>query len=528
MDLASQLLVCLAVAAGCAGITRRIPLPLPLVQTVAGAALAWPLGMNLPLDPHAFLLLLIPPLLYLDGARIPKRAFRENRKAIMMMAFGLVVLTVLSVGMLIDYLVEPIPRPVAFAIAAALSPTDAVAVAGMTGRVVVPPRLMTILQGEALFNDASGLVSMRVAVAAMLTGAFSWAHAIGSFFFVAIGGVAVGIAMTWLFVRALRLLLGTAEGDTGPRILMMLVFPYAAYLAAEHFELSGILAAVAAGMVSVRFQVVDHGHRATRLQSAAVNHAIETALNGLVFVLLGLQLPTIGMQVDAIARDAALSHLQLAGTVAAIIGALVAVRFAWVWVSLHIALRRARQHGDVLPPRRGPALRLVAATALAGVRGAVTLAAALTLPLTMDDGSKFPAREVAIFLCAVVIVVWLIAASLGLPILLRNVQLPDDHTGDEHLRIRSALARAAIAELEQQPPSVAVDQLLERYRARLIDPTDSTDRPQLERELRLVGMAAERTALRDLFAAKQIGEEMHYRITHELDLIEEAISPPPH
>jgi Na+/H+ antiporter len=518
MDLASQLLVCVTVAAGCAGITRRVPLPLPLVQTVAGAALAWPFGMHLPLDPHAFLLLLIPPLLYLDGARIPKAGLRENRRAILMMAFGLVVLTVLSVGLLIDYLIEPIPRPVAFAIAAALSPTDAVAVAGMTGRVTVPPRLMTILQGEALFNDASGLVSMRVAVAAMLTGAFSWAHALGSFVGVAIGGVAIGIAMTWLFVRALRLLLGTAEGDAGPRVLMMLVFPYAAYLAAEHFHLSGILAAVAAGMVSTRFNVVDRGHRATRLQSAAVNHMVETALNGLVFVLLGLQLPTIVGQVDAIAKDAALRPAELAGAIAVILGALVAVRFAWVWLSFQLALHR----GNLA---RRPSLRVVTATAVAGVRGAVTLAAALTLPLTMPDGSKFPAREVAIFLCAVVIVVWLVGASVSLPFLLRTVKLPEDNAEADHLRIRARLAEAAIAELEQQPPCPAADHILEMYRARRIDPDEPGDRPTLMRELRLIGIAAERTALRQMFIARDLDEEMHRRITHELDLIEEAIAP---
>ncbi|HET9624789.1 MAG TPA: Na+/H+ antiporter [Kofleriaceae bacterium] len=523
MDLASQLLVCLAVAAGCAGVTRRVPAPLPLVQTVAGAALAWPLGMHLPLEPHAFLLLLIPPLLYLDGARIPKEGLRNDRRPILMMAFGLVVLTVLSVGLLIDYLVAPIPRPVAFAIAAALSPTDAVAVAGMVGRARVPPRLMTILQGEALFNDASGLVSMRVAVAAMLTGAFSWPSAIASFGVVAIGGVAVGVAMTWLFVRALRLLLGTAEGDTGPRILMMLVFPYAAYLAAEHLHLSGILAAAAAGMVSTRFNVVDRGHRATRLQSAAVNHMVETALNGLVFVLLGLQLPTIVGEVDAIARDAALSPGQLAATIGAILAALVAVRFAWVWISLQLALRRGRVLGAT---PRGPTLRLIAATAVAGVRGAVSLAAALTLPLTMADGSKFPAREVAIFLCAAVIVVWLIGASVGLPILLRTVKLPDDTAEADHLRTRARLAEAAIAELEHQPPSVAADHVLELYRARLIDPDEPGDRPTLERELRLLAIASERRALRALFAAREIDEAMHQRITHELDLIEEALARP--
>lgn len=217
MDLATQLLVCLTTAGVCAGVVRWAPLPLPVVQTLAGALLAWPLGMHLELDPHAFLLVLIPPLLYIDGWRIPKVEFRRNRTTILMMAFGLVAITVLGVGALASWLVPAIPLPVAFAIAAALSPTDAVAVAGMTGRVAVPPRLMTILQGEALFNDASGLVAMRVAVAAMLTGAFSWAHALGSFAIVAAGGVAVGVALAWLFVRFMRIVLGHAEGDAGPR-----------------------------------------------------------------------------------------------------------------------------------------------------------------------------------------------------------------------------------------------------------------------------------------------------------------------
>ncbi|HEY1547144.1 MAG TPA: cation:proton antiporter, partial [Kofleriaceae bacterium] len=180
MDLATQLLLCLTVVAVCAGIVRWVRLPLPVLQTLAGAILAWPIGVHFELDPHAFLLVLIPPLLYIDAWRMPKSDLRANRATILLMAFGLVVITVLIVGVLADYLVPGVPLPVAFAIAAALSPTDAVAVAGITGRVAVPHRLMIILQGEALFNDASGLVAMRVAVVAMLTGAFSWAHAAGS------------------------------------------------------------------------------------------------------------------------------------------------------------------------------------------------------------------------------------------------------------------------------------------------------------------------------------------------------------
>ena len=419
MDLAAQLLVCLTAAGLCAGVVRRVPLPLPLVQTVAGTLLAWPLGMDLELDPHAFLLVMIPPLLFIDAWRIPKRDFRRSRAKILLMAFGLVAITVLGVGLLIDWLVPAIPLPVAFAIAAALSPTDAVAVAGMTGRVRVPPRLMTILQGEALFNDAAGLVAMRVAVGAMLTGAFSWGHAVGSFVLVAAGGVAVGVALTWLFARLLKVVLGSRdESEAGARILLLLVLPYAAYLAADHLGLSGIVAAAAGGMVANRFAIIDPHHRATRLQGVAAFHMIELALNGLVFVLLGLQLPLIVREWPTIALDAQLTHAELAADVALVIGALLAIRFAWVWVSLKLTIYRQRARGDVPV---APPLRLMVAMAVAGVRGAVSLAAALTLPLTLTDGSRFPAREVAIFVCAIVIVVWLVGASVGLPLLLRSV-----------------------------------------------------------------------------------------------------------
>ena len=524
MDLATQLLVCLTTAGVCAGVVRWAPLPLPVVQTLAGALLAWPLGMHLELDPHAFLLVLIPPLLYIDGWRIPKVEFRRNRTTILMMAFGLVAITVLGVGALASWLVPAIPLPVAFAIAAALSPTDAVAVAGMTGRVAVPPRFMTILQGEALFNDASGLVAMRVAVAAMLTGAFSWAHALGSFAIVAAGGVAIGVALAWLFVRFMRIVLGHAEGDAGPRILLLIIFPYAAYLAAEHLGLSGILAAVAAGMVANRFEVIDRSHRTTRLQGIAVLHMTEGALNGLVFVLLGLQLPTIVKEVDSIAADAHLSHAGLGAAIGAVIGALAAIRFAWVWVSFQLTLRRARARGAAA---QAPSLRLVAATALAGVRGAVTLAAALTLPLTLPDGTRFPAREVAIFVCAVVIVVWLVAASAGLPLLLRTVQLPPSDDAEEHGRVRARLAEAAIVALEREPPSAAVEHVVELYRARLGDPS-APDRPDVERSLRLAAIAAERAQLRELARRHEVGEDVFRQCLRELDLVEEALAPPPH
>jgi Na+/H+ antiporter len=524
VDLASEILVCLTVAALCAGAVRLVALPLPLVQTIAGVLLAWPLGMTLELDPHAFLLLLIPPLLFIDGLRIPKREFRQHRRTILMMAFGLVLLTVLVVGLLIDWLVPAIPRPVAFAVAAALSPTDAVAVAGMTGGVMVPPRLMTILQGEALFNDASGLVSMRVAVAAMVTGAFSWGSALASFVLVAAGGVAVGIALAWLFVRLLRLVFGSAdESAAAPRILFLLMFPYAAYLAAEEFHLSGILAAVAAGMSANRFELVDPNHRATRMQGGAVLHMHEIALNGLVFVLLGLQLPRIAAEAPTIAREAELSASAFAIDIALVFGALLAIRLAWVWVSLHVTMRRVRSQGR---PTFTPSWRLMLATAVAGVRGAVTLAAALTLPLTIADGSRFPAREVAILVCAAVIVVWLVVASASLPVLFRGVTLPPEDT-DTTSRLRARLATAAIEAIEkardeQDVPDATAELVLEAYRARLLD--DAVHDPAVHNSLLAIGVAAERSLLLELKAKSEISEIDFQHHEHQLDLVEEALS----
>lgn len=501
MHLATQLLLCLTVAAVCAGLVRRIRLPLALVQTLAGVVLAWPIGVHLELEPHAFLALLIPPLLYIDARRVPKDELRRNRVIVAMLAIGLVASTEIGIGLLASWLVPAVPAAVAFAIAGALSTTDHVAVMGITGSAPVPPRLMAILQAEALFGDSAGLVSLRFAIAAMVTGVFSWPRAFGTFAFVSLGGIAVGIALAWLFVRLQRLVLGRAEGDVAPRILLLLIFPYAAYLAAEHLGVSGVLAAVAAGLVADRFELIDRGHRSTRLQGNVVMHMMEDALDGLVFVLLGLQLPMIVREVDAIARDAQLSHTGLAIAIAAVIAGLLAIRFAWVWIAFRIKLHSR------------PSLRLVAATALAGVRGAVTLAAALTLPVTLADGSRFPARELAIFVCAIAIVGWLVIASVGLPILLRGCELPDDSTSDE-TAVRTELARAAIAELERQPSSPAVDHVIELYRARL-----RPNEHDAERELRIAAIGAERARLHEL----GLDEATFARHLRELDLIEEAL-----
>jgi CPA1 family monovalent cation:H+ antiporter len=207
MDIVFTVLILLLAVSASGVVTRILPiaLPLPLVQIAIGALLAWPrLGLHVTFDPEIFMVLFIPPLLFADGWRIPKRELFMARRSILMLALGLVFMTVLAVGYFVHALVPSISLPVAFALAAVLSPTDAVALTGIVGKGRIPGRLMHILEGEALMNDASGLVALKFAIAAALTGVFSLRDASISFVIIAVGGLATGAAVSWLvsFVSA--------------------------------------------------------------------------------------------------------------------------------------------------------------------------------------------------------------------------------------------------------------------------------------------------------------------------------------
>ena len=278
------------VASGFLSRLLRSRLPLPLLQIGLGAGLSW-FGFDVAFEPHLFLLLFIPPLLFLDGWRIPKGAFFRDWKPILTLAIGLVVFTVVGMGWFIHWLVPIFPLAVAFALAAILSPTDPVAVGAMTANAPLPSRLQHILEGESLLNDATGLVCFTFAVAAAMTGTFSLAHASGSFVLVAGGGVLTGVAVTYLIGRANRRLVRHTGEDPSIQILVSLLMPFAAYLAAEHLHVSGILAAAVAGIAMHYGEMSGRPQAATRMQRTAVWDTVQTALNGIIFVLLGEQLP---------------------------------------------------------------------------------------------------------------------------------------------------------------------------------------------------------------------------------------------
>lgn len=231
-------------------IVRALPLavPTPLVQIALGAAIAVTTSHAVRLDPEIFFLLFVPPLLFLDGWRIPKEGLQRDKGMILQLALGLVFCTVLGMGWFIHWMIPSMPLAVAFALAAIVSPTDPVAVSAITERVPISRRVMHVLEGESLLNDASGLVCFRFAVAAAVTGTFSLPDAALTFVRLAVGGVAIGAGLTLAVMYAKSWISQRFGEESGSQVLISLLIPFAAYLLAEHFECSGILAAVAAGI----------------------------------------------------------------------------------------------------------------------------------------------------------------------------------------------------------------------------------------------------------------------------------------
>ncbi|WP_454858875.1 Na+/H+ antiporter [Rhizobium binxianense] len=536
------ILLTAVVVSGSLSRVLRIPLPLPLVQIATGAAIASIADMGVVLHPDVFFLLFLPPLLFLDGWRIPKEGLFRDKGTIIELAFGLVFLTVLGVGFFINWIIPSIPLPVAFALAAVVSPTDPIAVSAIAARTPIPKRLMHILEGESLLNDASGLVCMRFAVAAALTGKFSVVDAAGTFFWLAIGGIAVGILVT-LVVTWIKNWISRRYGEeTGAQILISLLIPFGAYLLAEHLHCSGILAAVAAGIAMSYAEQSGRALAVTRVRRNVVWDTMQFTANGIIFVLLGEQLPRIVAGAAQVVRETGHGDpVWLLGYVLAINLALAALRLLWVWVSLEFTLFRLARKGSQV---QRPSWRLVAATSLAGARGAITLAGVLTLPFVLNDGSPFPARDLAIFLAAGVIIVSLVVASLGLPFLLKDLEFPPEPSHQEaEDRARIAAAEAAIKAVEQVQHGLGegrrdVDlytevgaRVMELYRRRIDGRSKTGDEAnaarkieEVERELRLAALSAERDEYYRLSRTRKISEDVARKFVREVDLQEARLN----
>lgn len=528
-------------------------IPLPLIQITIGALLSWPQeGLHIGFDPELFLLLFIPPLLFADGWRIPKRELFGLYRPVLLLAFGLVFITVLGLGYVIHWIIPTMPLSVAFALAAVISPTDAVAVSAITRNLGMPHKTMHILEGESLLNDASGLVALKFALAVTLTGTFSALDAARDFVWMSVGGLGLGAAMGWGFSTA-RKNITRRLGDMASTqmVLLLVLLPFAVYILAEAIGTSGILAAVAAG-IATNMADLDRGEFINeRLQTDTTWSMVESAFNGAIFLLLGLQLPTISR---IMLETQMYPWWELAGFVIIISSALLLVR--WLWLNFVIYGRFFRTH---LPGKRPeqPSQRLLLATTFAGIRGAVTLAAALSFPLMLNAKTPFPSRDLVVFLATGIILFTLILGSIALPLLLRGMpKVTTDHSEEEERLARIQACQHAISSLTITDAEIAahdenwltqhqemIGVLTKEYRRRIEmmqaanQPTDSAEdaaaveaeanavmerkkRYIIEQELRLRGLQAERRAIYAQRRKNLINDETLRGLVQEIDMAE--------
>lgn len=414
-------------------------IPQAFYQIFAGAILSLvPLYHHFVLEPEVFMLLIIAPLMFYDGRNANAQELRRNMGSVMSMAVILAILTVILMGYLSHAILTTLPLALAFALAAIVTPTDAVAVSSITTNMAVPERVMGMLERESLFNDASGLVAFSLALTAFTTGKFSVGGGIKHFLVVFFGGLLIGIILGVLAVWARVFLVRSGKDSASVIIPYDVLVPFLIYLAAEHVGLSGILAVVAAGlMYSLSTTQLRLSSTQLQLVTRSTWHFLTSILNGFVFVLLGVSLPTVWVNIQQDTSKTLPSLIFLA-----VVLYLVMLGLRYLWIRFDWALIRSKAH-----ERRTNAL----VGALSGVHGTITLAMAFSLPLTLN-GHAFPFRNSLIFVAAVVIILSLLVPTIILPLILPDKQTAVDPA--EALQQRKALVAYASERLVQENPDV--------------------------------------------------------------------------
>jgi monovalent cation/hydrogen antiporter len=433
LELVLGLLVAVALLAL---VSHRLNVPYPIVLVLGGLGLALVPGLpRIQLAPEVVFLVFLPPLIFAGGWYTSIRDFKANLRPIGLLSVGLVVFTTVGVAAVAHAVVPGLSWPAAFVIGAIISPTDAIASTAIFERLGVPRRIIAVLEGESLVNDATGLIAYRFAVAAVVTGGFSLWDAGVQFLVSGLGGLAIGLGAAWALSQAARRI-----EDTVVEITLSFLLPYAVYLGAEQLHVSGVLAAVAAGIYTGWRSPQDMS-ATTRVQAIAVWQMALFVLNGLVFILIGLQLRTVLESLGTF------SPAELLTVAVAISLAVIVIRFVWVFPATYLPrfLSQRVRHRDPYP-----SWRAVAIVAWTGMRGVVSLAAALSLPLQTRAGTPFPYRDLIIYMTFAVILVTLVGQGLSLPVLIRALRLSDgEESAREEAQARFEAIDAALRRLEQ-------------------------------------------------------------------------------
>ncbi len=511
-------IILLTIVTALAEVTDKIRIPYPILLVLAGMAIGFIPGLpRVELQPEIVFLIFLPPILYSAAWTTSWPDFKKAKRPITLLAIGCVIFTTCAVAVVAHYFIPGFSWAEAFVLGAIISPPDAVAATAATKGLGLPKRVITILEGESLVNDATGLIAYRYAVAAVVTGAFSLKDASLQFLFVAIGGILFGLLLGWIFMWVHKL---TPDNPTTETALTFLV-PFIAYLGAEEFHMSGVLAVVTAGLF-LSWNASEVFSQRTRMQANGTWETVIFLLNGIIFILIGLQLPGMLENIHGIA----LSTLLFYGAIISL--AVIIGRLVWVYPGAYIPRlsKRIRENEPYVN------IRLITITAWSGMRGVVSLAAALALPLTLSNDQPFANRSLIIFITFCVIFSTLVIQGLTLRPLIHWLGIKPD--GQEHIDEQEARLKIAVAVInrieEEFSLSLSDDvlnQIKTKYEIRIqrlqkdqslrrIDEVQINEFHRIQHEL----LSMERRHIITMRREGKISDEALRKIEYELDLEE--------
>ncbi|MBX2916211.1 MAG: Na+/H+ antiporter [Cyclobacteriaceae bacterium] len=519
MENISLIIILLSIVTALAQITDRIRIPYPILLVLVGIGIGLVPGLpNVHLNPDVVFLIFLPPVLYSAAWYTSWPDFKESVRPISLLAVGCVLFTTVLVALSVHYLIPNFGWPEAFVLGAIISPPDAVAATAATKGLKLPRRIITILEGESLVNDATGLIAYRYAIAATASGSFIFWLAGINFFYVAGLGIVLGLMIGYVFYWIHKITPNNATTDT----VFTLLAPYASYLVAEEFHASGVLSVVAAGLfMSPRSSEVFSNR--TRLQATAVWDTMIFILNGVIFILIGLQLPFIFENLGTYHW----STLLLYGVLISVVTILA--RILWVFPGTYLPRWLSKEVRSTEP---NPGLRQVSIVAWSGMRGIVSLAAALALPIMISKEEPFPNRDLIIFLTFSVIFSTLVLQGMTLRKLIKwfGIKGDDGHEQEEELA-RLKVAAQVIEHIEERYTlglsEAVLNQIKTKYEIRIQRIRRDQSEEKLTREqieeftrIQLALIRHEREFVLSLRKQGQIKDEVLRKIEYELDLEE--------
>jgi len=523
MNTLSVVIILMAIVTALAQITDKIKIPYPILLVLAGIAVGLIPGLPaVSLNPDVVFLIFLPPVLYAAAWTTSLPDFVKASRAISLLAIGCVLFTTSVVAVVAHYFIPGFGWAESFVLGAIISPPDAVAAAAATQGLGIPRRVMTILEGESLVNDATGLIAYRYGIAAAASGTFIFWLASINFFYVAGLGIILGLTIGMVFTWIHKITPDNPLADT----TLTFLTPYTAYLLAEQFHASGVLSVVVAGLYLSQRSSEIFNHQ-SRLQANFVWETVIFLLNGIIFILIGLQLHLIVEDMHS------LPIIRLLGYGALISVTTILVRIIWVYPGTYLPRWFSKR---IRKRERKPDIRLVGVVAWSGMRGVVSLAAALALPLTVgEQNMPFPNRDIIIFLTFCVIFATLVVQGLTLPKLIQwlGIKPSDEELREEHearLKVASAMIELIEENYSLSLSEIALNEVKTRYEIRIQrirkDQTNQKISEQQINELQKLRqelITSERQVLRRMRKGGEITDDVLRKIEYELDLEEEQL-----